>query len=87
MLLTPVKCYKKKFQKRLKVCRFELKEKKNSRLSFLAGKEFAAKAVEVGQEYGKEAFEKTEKYAEQVYEAGKEKAEKLYKDAKHKMDL
>ena len=56
-------------------------------LSILAGKEYAAKAVEVGQEYGKEALEKTEKYAEQVYEAGKEKAEELLKDAKKKLDL
>ncbi len=53
----------------------------------LAGKHFAAKAVEVGQEYGKEALDKTEKYAEQVYEAGKETAEKLLKDAKKKLDL
>lgn len=53
----------------------------------LAGKEYAAKAVEVGQEYGKEALEKTEKYAEKVYEAGKETAEKLIKDARKKIDL
>ena len=55
--------------------------------SCLAGKEYAAKAVEVGQEYGKEALEKTEKYAEKVYDAGKETAEKLLKDAKKKIDL
>ena len=52
-----------------------------------AGKDFAAKAVEMGQEYGKEALEKTEKYAEQVYEAGKEKAEGIIKDTKKKFDL
>ncbi len=61
----------------------------NNQWSFfiLAGKEYAAKAVEAGQEYGKEAFEKTEKYAEKVYEAGKEKAEELLKDARKKLDL
>ncbi len=87
MLLKPVKCYKKKFQKLLKVCKLKSRKKTNSSLLFLAGKEFAAKAVEVGQEYGKEALEKTEKYAEQVYEAGKDKAEGLYKDAKKRLDL
>lgn len=53
----------------------------------LAGKDLAAKAVELGQEYGKDALEKTEKYAGQVYEASKEKAEELYKDVKKKLDL
>ncbi len=88
MLCTPVKCYKKKFQKLLKVCQLKLKKRKLQFVVFcVAGKEFAAKAVEVSQEYGKEALEKTEKYAEQVYEAGKEKAEELLKDAKKKLDL
>ncbi len=87
MLLKPVKCYKKKFQKLLKVWRLNLKKKILVRFFVVAGREFAAKAVEVGQEYGKEALEKTEKYAEQVYEAGKDKAEGLYKDAKKRLDL
>lgn len=89
MLLKPVKYYKKKFQKLLKVRSLKLKNKINDKFIFcsIAGKEFAAKAVEVGQEYGKEALEKTEKYAEQVYEASKEKAEELLKDAKKKLDL
>ena len=50
---------------------------------FSAGKEFAAKAVELGQEYGKDALEKTG----QLYEAGKGKAEELIKDARKKLDL
>jgi hypothetical protein len=83
-----VKFYKKKFLKPLKVCKLN-----NTKLyclnihSFLAGKEFAAKAVVLGQEYSKEALEKTGKYAGKVYEAGKEKAEELLKDAKKKLDL
>ena len=55
--------------------------------SFLAGKEFASKAIEVGQEYGKDAYEKTGKYAGQIYEAGKEKTEELIKATKKKLDL
>ena len=54
---------------------------------FLAGKQFAGKAVQLGQEYGKGAYEKTGKYAGEIYEAGKEKAEGIIKDAKKRLDL
>ncbi len=87
MLLKPVKCYKKKYLKFSKVCSLNFQITTNDSFFILAGREFAAKAVEAGQEYGKEALEKTEKYAEKVYEAGKEKAEELLKDAKKKLDL